>query len=336
MYNCTIVILLLVMKMLVKESSVDDETIEFEIESIEDIDNKEIEGYKNCIKSKLTGIDYETYIKQFWVGLLEGDGTITVSTPGPEQVKVLETIGRYSDAPASPGISSMGRKGMIIAIKNLRENVMMLLLIQQVIGGTVRIERKAQYVTWIAIRKGLIQTLIGILKKYPLLTTRKQCQLKFAERSIKEGTKEFVEKNRDLMYKDQSDMLNYNEKNFVIPSYFPAWLSGFVEAEGSFIIWFDKRRDNEVRLRFYLAQNIEHYLIKAIRDYLGGKVKVVARVFNKEFSEKRIRLGEVVHYSISMENKEVISNIINHFSRYPLLGDKRVSYKCWCDYFSNN
>lgn len=91
LYNCTIVILLLVMKMLVKESSVDDETTEFEIESIEDIDNKEIEGYKNCIKSKLTGIDYETYIKQFWVGLLEGDGTITVSTPGQEYVKARFT-----------------------------------------------------------------------------------------------------------------------------------------------------------------------------------------------------------------------------------------------------
>lgn len=36
----------------------------------------------------------------------------------------------------------------------------MLLLIQQVLGGTVIIERKAQYVTRIAIKKGLIQSLI--------------------------------------------------------------------------------------------------------------------------------------------------------------------------------
>lgn len=301
------------MKMLVKESSVDDETTELEIESIEDIDNKEIEDYKNCIKSKLTGIDYETYIKQFWVGLLEGDGTITVSTPGPEQVKVR----------------------MVIAIKNLRENVMMLLLIQQVIGGTVRIERKAQYVTWIAIRKGLIQTLIGILKKYPLLTTRKQCQLKFAERSIKEGTKEFVEKNRDLMYKDQSDMLNYNEKNFVIPSYFPAWLSGFVEAEGGFIVRFDKRRDMQVIREIYIGQNSEHYILKAIRDYFGGSVKVHFSVSKKEFSEKRKRLGEVRYYFVIMGSKAVRSAINYHFTRYPLLGDKKVSYKRWCDYLNN-
>lgn len=83
------------------------------------------ESLKKEISSKLFNIDYETYIKQFWVGLLEGDGTITVSCPGPKHVKVR----------------------MFISIKNLRDNVLMLLLIKDVIGGRVRIERNAQYVT---------------------------------------------------------------------------------------------------------------------------------------------------------------------------------------------
>lgn len=56
----------------------------------------------------------------------------------------------------------------------------MLLLIKEVLYGTVRIEHKSQYVTLIAIKKDLMQSLIEVLKKYPLLTTRKQCQLKFA------------------------------------------------------------------------------------------------------------------------------------------------------------
>ena len=110
----------------------------------------------------------------------------------------------------------------------------MLLLIQEVLGGTVRIERKAQYVTLIAIKKDLIQNLMGILKKYPLLTTRKQCQLKFATKCIENGTKDFVVENRDFMYKDQPNMLEYNDNNFILPTYFPAWLSGFLEAEGNF------------------------------------------------------------------------------------------------------
>lgn len=37
--------------------------------------------------------------------------------------------------------------------KNLRENVIMLLLIQEVLNGIVKRECKAQYVTWIAIKK---------------------------------------------------------------------------------------------------------------------------------------------------------------------------------------
>jgi len=74
-------------------------------ESIDEISKQEIEDYKKNISSKLTDIDYETYIKQFWVGLIEGDGTITVSCPGPNHVKVR----------------------MILSIKNIRENAIMLL-----------------------------------------------------------------------------------------------------------------------------------------------------------------------------------------------------------------
>lgn len=112
-------------------------------ESIDEISKEEIENFKKDLKFKLADLDYETYIKQFWVGLLEGDGTITVSCPGPNHVKVR----------------------MIISIKNFRENVIMLLLIKEVLSGTVKIERKAKYVTWIAIKKDLIQTLIEVLKK---------------------------------------------------------------------------------------------------------------------------------------------------------------------------
>ena len=106
-------------------SPVNEESDSFVCESIDEISKQELENYKKYLKSKLTDIDYETYIKQFWVGLLEGDGTITVSCPGPNHIKVR----------------------MVISIKNLRENVIMLLLIQEVLYGTVKIKRKAQYVT---------------------------------------------------------------------------------------------------------------------------------------------------------------------------------------------
>lgn len=108
----------------------------------------------------------------------------------------------------------------------------MLLLVQEVLGGTVKVERNAQYVSGIAIRKNLIQSLIKLLEKYPLLTTRKQCQLKYAIDCIKNNTRSYVVEHRGFMYNDQHNMLNYNEKNCVIPPYFASRLSGFIEPGG--------------------------------------------------------------------------------------------------------
>ena len=39
-------------------------------DSIDEISKEEIESFQNNIKSKLTDTDYETYVQQFWVGLL--------------------------------------------------------------------------------------------------------------------------------------------------------------------------------------------------------------------------------------------------------------------------
>lgn len=242
---------------------------------------------------------------------MEGDGTITVSCPGANHVKVR----------------------MFISIKNLRENVLMLLLIKEVIGGTVRIERNSQYVIWIAIRKDLIQTLIGILKEYPLLTSCKQCQLKFAIKCIENGTKDFMVENKDLMYQDQEDIINYNNKNFIAPNYFPAWLSGFIEAEGNFRFLKDKRRDMQISGRFNIGQNLDFYIISAIRDYFGGNVKIQTIISKKDFSEKRKLLGEVNHYWVEMGSKEVKNSIFTHFSKYPLLGHKNRAYSRWHFYF---
>ena len=50
------------------------------------------------------------------------------------------------------------------------------------------------------------------------MTTRKQCQLKYAIDCIKKNnTRSYVVEHRGFMYNDQHNMLNYNEKNLVIP-----------------------------------------------------------------------------------------------------------------------
>ena len=74
------------------------------------------------------------------------------------------------------------------------------------------------------------------------------------------------------------------------------------------------------------GQNFEHFIIKAIRDYFGGDNKIQIVISKKEFSEKRELLGEVKHYYVEMGSRSVKSAIFTHFSEYPLLGHKKVTY----------
>jgi hypothetical protein len=128
------------------------------------------------------------------------------------------------------------------------------------------------------------------------------------------------------MYDDQPNMINYNDNNFVIPSYFAPWLSGFIEAEGNLRSFCDKRRNMKVYNRFNIGQNFEHFIIKAIRDYFGGTNQIQVIISKKEFSKKRQLLGEVKHYYVEMGSKAVKTAILAHFNKYPLLGHKKVTY----------
>lgn len=160
----------------------------------------EITSRKNEIIAKLNGRDYDTYIKQFWVGLLDGDGILSTSGTSPNSVIVTFSI----------------------ALKNLRDNVILLLLIQEVVGGIVKINRQDKYVTWIITKKEIIQKLFLILDDYPLLTTRKQCFLQFAKDCIASNTATFVNANRALMFNNQRNLINSYEVNFLKPYYFYA------------------------------------------------------------------------------------------------------------------
>jgi hypothetical protein len=133
--------------------------------------------------------DIKDYIEQFFVGLLEGDGTITVDFIRNNKKRVR----------------------IFIAIKNLEDNRFMLNLIEKYIGGRVVIERNNRYVTWYATSRTDIAKVFAILAKYPLLSTRKLCQLDFAKDFINSSQdiseQEFI-KLRDDKYKNQEAMLD--------------------------------------------------------------------------------------------------------------------------------
>jgi hypothetical protein len=79
------------------------------------------------IKTQKGSIDNNNYIEQFFVGLLEGDGTITTNVRSSSKNHIVVRF--------------------VIALKNEINNHNMLTKIQQVVGGRVCIERQDKYVT---------------------------------------------------------------------------------------------------------------------------------------------------------------------------------------------
>jgi group I intron endonuclease len=243
------------------------------------------------IKSKKEYIDY---LEQFFVGLLEGDGYIYIAK--------------------NRGYKTYGIFG--ISLKYLPNNEIMLNMIKDNIGGRINYERRfgnIDKVKWHAMSKKDVDRCLGILNKYPLLTSRKICQLEHLKKCKEYNTWDYHVNNRDLKYDQQKNIIDSCKDSFITPSYFSPWLSGFIEAEGCFRI---------LSRSFYISQNSDWYILNAIKQYFNSHHKLgIHKDLRKEYPE--------IHYRISMTGKPCVQNIINHFNKFPLLGHKKLSYYKW-------
>ena len=246
-------------------------------------------------------VELTNYIEQFFVGLLEGDGSITVDYLSDRNKRVR----------------------IFIALKNIEENKFMLDLIVKYVGGRVAIERGNSYVTWYATNKTDLAKVFAVLARYPLLTTKKQCQLEFAKNYIINSNKDISQVEfhnlRDNKYKDQEVMLENYDKNFNLPTYFPAWFSGFTEAEGHFKL-VKSANDTIKSSQFVIGQTYEKHILKAILIYFNSADKKISYTLNKENG---------LYYKIHLSGKDFRRLLVSHFNSYPLLGDKYIKYINW-------
>jgi hypothetical protein len=294
----------------------------------------------------------ETYIKQFFVGLLEGDGTITVDIP-----KSRQTV----------------RLRFFISLKNLPDNHKMLLSVRNVVGGKVLIERQEKYVTWSATTQQEVNKILDILNKYPLLTSRKQCQLNFGliwrNQKLSCGpTKESIPKktytqfllDRENKYTNVPKYVEENSKK-KLPPYFKAWLSGFIEAESHFKLLY-RPTGGISQWGFSIGQNNDYYILQNIKNYFESyhKITLDKNKNNTDFSEdpsfdlikagithgikaginhgisqKKKKKLRSFHYRISIYGHKCRQKIIEHLNEYPLLGDKKNSYIRWLTPYKN-
>lgn len=205
------------------------------------------------------------YIKQFWVGLMDGDGSIQVNHWRHKNLQFR----------------------LVIKLSNLISNYNMLIAIAKVIGGKVRIYKDT--VLWVVDDKKEIISIIKIFETYPPLTSKKICQLQFLKDCINHNCVFTYLLDRNNKYGKQSLIVN---SVFIIPSYFKCWIAGFVEAEGCFSI---RKNGNH---SFSVGQNDDKYLIEAIKSELNiaNIVRNPYRNFYSVEAYKKETLLNIIHF----------------------------------------
>ena len=259
-------------------------------------------GYAPCSNYHNEFTYYNNYtIKPFFIGLLEGDGTLT-----------MDLIRNH-----------IFRLRINIVLKKTLRNFEMLKVLSDKIGGSISTNKK--FVTLLFSSKKDIKNVLSIIQEYPFLTSRKICQLNFAKKCLNNEIKpENFIKERNLKYKNQKDIYDRLDRSryyksstcIVYPTYFPYWLSGFIEAEGCFSLLRYKKGGIK-KHQFSIGQNYDSSIINVVRDYFESK-HLITKDKNKTKDHYRISIGGQSKYII-----------YKHFKNYPLLGEKLVSYKNW-------
>ena len=253
------------------------------------------------------------YIEQFFVGLLEGDGTITTD---------LHTSKKHI------------RVRIVIALKNFINNQNMLKKIQEIVGGRVVIERQDKYVTWIASSQSDVNKVLLILARYPLLTIRKQCQLEFAKNCLLYKDFDNFILNRKNMYKNKKDILDIlnNKSETKLPFYFKPWLSGFIEAEGNFNLVFNDKGSLR-KSAFSIGQLDELHILNMIKFYFQSENKIIKDKKKINFKGNTI---DSDYYRLYLYNALSRKILFEHFEKYPLIGEKKLSYSKFYEYHNKN
>lgn len=148
-------------------------------------------------------IDYKTYndeyFKIFWVGLMDGEGSIQVNHSHKKYLQYR----------------------LIIKLNNSELNKKMLVRIAKVIGGNVRVVNDKKDVIWLIDKKEIINNILNIFFKYPPLTSRLNCQLQFLKVCLEDKSVNNYFKERNSKYDLQSYIIKQLNNNFIIPPYFP-------------------------------------------------------------------------------------------------------------------
>ena len=227
----------------------------------------------------------------YLVGLYEGEGYFTITKKGKYLTYEL---------------------GIELSIKD----VQLIYKIKALLGIGVVSFRKINEIEMVTLRirdkNHLKNFIIPIFDKYPMFSNKQYDYLRF-----KSALLSGIIYSQDLPeYTRSSEPLNSIE-SIMDKSYFPAWLVGFIEAEGSFSVYKLKKDGDYLIASFDIAQKDGDILISAIRKYLS----FTTAIYLDKTNCSKLKVGSV----------RSVENVIKFLHNAPvkLMGNKRLQYLLW-------
>lgn len=226
----------------------------------------------------------EYYIYKYWAGLLDGAGEIQVNH---NRYRWLE----YR---------------IVIKLEANPENEELCFLLKKELKGFI--DRDSKYLYWSEIKTSRIQkVLIPLLRRYPLVNTRIYLQFLFMLHCMSHQSVSLYLQERSYKYK--IPLVYRSEEEISKSFYFAIWLSGYIEANGHFIL----REKSSKAVSFAIKTKNEYFLIAAIKMYFGFPNKI-----------RELKGG---FFEIEVSHKFYLTRVINQGVEFPFLGHKKLMFK---------
>ena len=212
-------------------------------------------------------------------------------------------------------VFSISKKGKYLTyelgIELSIRDVQLIYKLKRLLGVGVLSFRKRDTIEMVTLRirdkDHLKKIILPIFDKYPMFSNKQYDYLRFRD-ALLSG----IIYSADLPeYSRSNEPLNTVD-SIINTFYFPAWLVGFIEAEGCFSVY--KQREDSFVASFDISQTSGEIIISAIRKYLSFTTAIY--------------LDKTNCYKLKVTSARSIENVIKFLYRSPLklLGNKKLQY----------
>lgn len=109
-----------------------------------------------------------------------------------------------------------------------------------------------------------------------------------------------------------------------------SWLSGFVDADGSFSVLYTKTEEGAKKRKISCRLRIEQRILDPItNDSYFDILNQISLFLNCNLLTRTQKSTNNTYYTLTASSKVSLVIIINYFNKYPLFSSKYLDYKDW-------